>query len=474
MTQPFLSAAMHSCTSAGSPSSRITAIAIRSALLSLFLCLCFPCTRADAHPEGFSGLHFTIDGSRMRAAITLHTRDLGVWFPPRNFPNYIADVTAEMESAVDEIIEVQVDGESLSAAQVKAYLLEVGLIEIDVDFELPATADAVELLIWSKHLIHLPRGHQQLLHVEDRRGIAGDAEHGVIRLEDVLGAERDAAAVLLPATLASHSGPAPDIANPDIANPDIANPDIANPDIANRDIANRDTAKAGSTTRDAAGAAQPDERAGTGGGADTTASKRAPKVGAAGEPSSRIPFFRFGVEHILTGYDHLLFLAALLLACTTMKEAAVIITCFTVAHSITLALAALDIVRIPPSVVEPAIALTIVYVAIENLVRTPTLWHRAVVTGSFGLIHGLGFASVLREIGLADLPGGIVLPLLTFNLGVEAGQLIVAGCGYPAVLIARKRARSGNILMTVGSILIAVIGAYWFVSRIASLFMFGP
>ncbi len=459
MTQPFLSAAMHSCTSAGSPSSRITVIAIRSALLSLFLCLCFPCTPADAHPEGFSGLHFTIDGSRMRAAITLHTRDLGVWFPPRNFPNYIADVTAEMESSVDEIIEVQVDGESLSAAQVKAYLLEVGLIEIDVDFELPATADAVELLIWSKHLIHLPRGHQQLLHVEDRRGIAGDAEHGVIRLEDVLSAERDAAAVLLPATHTSHSGPAPDIAKPDIAKPDTAKPD---------------TAKPGSTTRDAAGAAQPDERKVTGGAADATASKRTPKVGAAGAPSSRIPFFRFGVEHILTGYDHLLFLAALLLACTTLKEAAVIITCFTVAHSITLALAALDIVRIPPSVVEPAIALTIVYVAIENLVRTPTLWHRAAVTGSFGLIHGLGFASVLREIGLSDLPGGIVLPLLTFNLGVEAGQLIVAGCGYPVVLIARKRARSGSILMTVGSIVIAVIGAYWFVSRIASLFVFGP
>ena len=155
-------------------------------------------TRAFGHPEGFSGLHVTITADRMRAAITLHTRDLGTWFPPGKYPDYVADVTREMEKTVDEIVELQIDEQPLPISSVKAFLLEVGLIEIDVDYQLPASAEPVELLVWSKHLIHMPRGHQQLLFVEDRREIAPDAEHGVMRLEDVLTVERDAGAVLLP------------------------------------------------------------------------------------------------------------------------------------------------------------------------------------------------------------------------------------------------------------------------------------
>jgi hydrogenase/urease accessory protein HupE len=211
-------------------------------------------------------------------------------------------------------------------------------------------------------------------------------------------------------------------------------------------------------------------------GSSATASStpRTPNVGTSPGQTSRISFFWFGVEHILTGYDHLLFLAALLLACTTLREAAAIITCFTVAHSITLALAALDIVRIPASIVEPAIALTIVCVAAENLYHTPVLWHRAAIACLFGLIHGLGFASALREIGVGSMPGGIVAPLLKFNLGVEAGQLFVAACCFPVLIFARNRLTRGSILVTAGSILIAVIGGYWFVSRIVSILFSGP
>ncbi len=417
-------------------------IAISRVLMAVLLNLCLPCGRATAHPEGFSGLHVTIDGDRIRAAITLHTRDFGAWFPPARYPDYVADVTREMETTVDEIIEVQVDQQPLPVDGARAFLREVGLIEVDVDFTLPSSSDTVELLVWSKHLIHLPRGHQQLLFVEDRRGISNDVEHGLIRLEDVLTVERDAAAVLLPAlrqmaTVTSGQG-VPKIGD------------------SHLDQGSGDT-----------GEHHADR--------ETSSSVRKPKAGAAAErSSSRVSFFRFGVEHILTGYDHLLFLAALLLACKTFKEAAAIITCFTVAHSITLALAALDVVRMPASIVEPAIALTIVYVAVENLLRTPTLWRRAAVTCFFGLIHGLGFASALREIGLDSIPGGIFWPLLKFNLGVEVGQLCVAAFCLPGLLFARKRERWSTILTVVGSALIALIGGYWLVSRVIPLFLFGP
>ncbi len=355
--------------------------------------LCLP---ANAHPEGLSGLHVTIAGDRLRAAITLHTRDFNAWFPAVNYPDYVADVCREMERTVDEIIEVQVDQEVLSVTAVKAFLLEVGLIELDVDFVLPTSATPVELLVWSKHLIHMPRGHQQILIVEDRRGIATAEEHGVIQLEDLLTVERDAAATKLPAGRQSNT---------------------VTDDVSPATI----------------------------------------------EPSpSRISFFWFGFEHIRTGYDHLLFLAALLLVCSTFKEAAAIITCFTIAHSITLALAALNVVRISTSIVEPAIALSIVYVAIENLFRTPPLWQRATITCGFGLIHGLGFASALREIGLATLPGSVFWPLLKFNLGVETGQLCVAAVCLPIFLVARKRERWNSILTIGGSLLIALCGGYWF------------
>lgn len=399
--------------------------------------LLFPAD-AFAHPEGFSGLHVTISDGTMRAAITLHTRDLDAWFPPGKYPDYVADITREAEKTVDEILEVQVDGQPLAIASVHAFLLEVGLIEIDVDYQFPRRDMPVELLVWSKHLILMPRGHQQLLFIEDRRGMSSDIENGTMRLDEVLTVEQDAGAVVLPVTLDSVSVSSP--------------------------AASQETSSAIVPTmveRDEVPVRPVDDA-------------RKPKANVPSQGStSGISFFAFGVEHIVTGYDHLLFLAALLLTCTKFSEAATIVTCFTIAHSVTLAAAALDIVGLPGEIVEPAIALSIVYVAVENLFGTPTLWRRAAITCGFGLIHGLGFASALRDIGLGKIPGGVVLPLLKFNLGVEAGQLFVAALLLPLLFQLRRNERLTMRLVPAGSILVAVVGGYWFVTRVLSQFLFG-
>lgn len=411
---------------------------VRLALLFL-VNACFPISTALAHPEGFSGIHVTLDGNRIRAAITLHTRDLGAWFPPGKYPDYVADVTREMEKTVDEIVELQVDGQPQKIVAAKAFLLEVGLIEIDVDYQLPSGVADAELLIWSKHLIRMPRGHQQLLYVEDRRLVDDKQTAGVILLDDVLSAQRDAAAWIL---------------SP------LATVDPAA--ISDRASEVSDSLDSDESPAESVAAAE-------GGLEDHGDSSRKPKATAASaHPTSRISFYLFGVEHIITGYDHLLFLAALLLVCTTFSEAAAIITCFTVAHSITLALAALDVVRLPSGIVEPLIALSIVYIAVENLRSQPPLWHRVAITSFFGLIHGLGFASALREIGLGTIPGGVIGPLLRFNLGVESGQLVVAAILLPLLFWAQKHERFATRLVPVGSCLIALIGGYWLVSRVAS------
>lgn len=139
-------------------------------------------------------------------------------------------------------------------------------------------------------------------------------------------------------------------------------------------------------------------------------------------------FFRFlvlGIEHILTGYDHLAFLLALLIAGGSLRHNARIITSFTLAHSLTLALATFGLVNISPAIVEPLIAASIVFVGLENLFSR-RLAARWLVTFSFGLIHGLGFASTLRELGIGGLGARAAIPLLSFNLGVEVAQIAIA------------------------------------------------
>jgi hydrogenase/urease accessory protein HupE len=177
-------------------------------------------------------------------------------------------------------------------------------------------------------------------------------------------------------------------------------------------------------------------------------------------------FLKLGIEHILTGYDHLLFLFALMVVCRDLRSIFTVITCFTIAHSITLALATLDIVRLPGRVVEPMIAASIAYVGIENLVRGDAPKWRGLITFSFGLVHGLGFADALREFGIGSGNFGIVLPLIGFNLGVEVGQLSVAALVLPILWQLRKNRPFVRQWVPACSVVVTLAGSYWLVERI--------
>jgi hydrogenase/urease accessory protein HupE len=184
-------------------------------------------------------------------------------------------------------------------------------------------------------------------------------------------------------------------------------------------------------------------------------------------PVSFGEFLVLGVKHILTGYDHLLFLFGLLVVSTRFLDSLKIITCFTVAHSITLAVATFNLVQIPSRVVEPAIAASIVYVGAENLWRggKPPKG-RWLLTFAFGLIHGFGFASVLREMGIASGQGSIAVPLVSFNLGVEAGQIMVAAVVLPLIWWLRNHKGFVQRGVPACSLIVALAGAYWLVERV--------
>jgi hydrogenase/urease accessory protein HupE len=178
-------------------------------------------------------------------------------------------------------------------------------------------------------------------------------------------------------------------------------------------------------------------------------------------------FILLGVEHILLGFDHLAFLFALLIAGGTLREAVKIISSFTVAHSITLSLATLDAVAIPASVVEPLIAASIIYVGLENVWRRE-IKRRWMLTFAFGLVHGFGFASALRELGVG-VGVKAVAPLLSFNLGVEIGQIAVAALVLPLTWKLRRWPQFVIRYVPACSILIALAGGYWLWDRLWGL-----
>jgi hydrogenase/urease accessory protein HupE len=193
--------------------------------------------------------------------------------------------------------------------------------------------------------------------------------------------------------------------------------------------------------------------------------KAAPPVEPA-EPPTFWGFLWLGITHIWTGYDHLLFLFGLLVVCRSFRSIVGIISCFTVAHSITLALATLNIVSIPSSVIEPMIAASIFYVGVENLVRRGAEPRgRWALTFGFGLIHGFGFASVLRELGIGSNGHGLAMPLFTFNLGVEIGQVSIALLVLPIVWQLRKKPTFVRRGVPILSALVALAGLYWFLER---------
>ena len=181
------------------------------------------------------------------------------------------------------------------------------------------------------------------------------------------------------------------------------------------------------------------------------------------QPAGFGHWFEFGISHIFEGYDHLLFVLCLVIVVTSWKRLALVITSFTLAHSITLALGALDLVVVSPVVVEPAVALTILWVALENVFRSEPE-ARARITFAFGLIHGFAFSGVLRDAGMSG--GDLLTPLLGFNLGVEAGQLILVLPLFPGVLWLQKqpeRAKRARVVVGIG---VAVMAVYWFIERV--------
>jgi len=181
--------------------------------------------------------------------------------------------------------------------------------------------------------------------------------------------------------------------------------------------------------------------------------------------NSMFRFLVLGIEHILTGYDHLAFLLALLIAGGSLRHNAKIITSFTVAHSLTLALATLGVITVPSRIVEPVIAASIVFVGLENLFRR-RLAARWLVTFVFGLVHGLGFASVLRDVGIGELGAGAAVPLLSFNLGVELAQIAIAALVLPLVWKLEQRPSFTLKHAPALSLLITCAGVYWLFTRI--------
>lgn len=174
-------------------------------------------------------------------------------------------------------------------------------------------------------------------------------------------------------------------------------------------------------------------------------------------------FFALGLEHIFTGYDHILFVISLLFGAKTIKNIFSLVTAFTIAHSVTLALATLDIVQLPGRFVESAIALSIVYVALINIFN-PDSKHQPWLAFAFGLIHGFGFAGILSEMRLDG--SHLVYSLLSFNIGIEIGQVIIVSLVFPILLWLKKLTfKPIKWVIPGSSVAILAFGLVWFIER---------
>jgi hydrogenase/urease accessory protein HupE len=176
-----------------------------------------------------------------------------------------------------------------------------------------------------------------------------------------------------------------------------------------------------------------------------------------------VGFAVLGVEHILSGYDHILFLISLLMLGGGLRQLVKVVSAFTLAHSLTLSLAALDAIALPARWVESAIALSIVYVAAENVWRREhAVRTRWLVTFAFGLVHGLGFAGILKELALTG--DNLLLSLAGFNAGVEIGQVAIVGVLYLALRWLRASPKEIIVrrLVSAGA---AAAGSVWFIQR---------
>ena len=188
-------------------------------------------------------------------------------------------------------------------------------------------------------------------------------------------------------------------------------------------------------------------------------------------------FVKLGLAHIVEGYDHLLFLFCLLIAGGSFRHFLVVVTAFTVGHSVTLGASVLGYISLPSSLTETIIALSIVIAALLNLWwldsdsksgvdSLSTLKSRGILAGAFGLIHGLGFAGILTEIGIEG--SGVAAPLLGFNLGVELGQIVIVILFFPVLMAFNKWDKRVPFLKGC-SVVAALIGAYWMLERMGFL-----
>lgn len=197
-------------------------------------------------------------------------------------------------------------------------------------------------------------------------------------------------------------------------------------------------------------------------------SAESPQQTFAGEKSLWDHLYEFtvlGVEHIFLGYDHVMFLLALIVVGGRLLILVKVVTAFTVAHSITLCLAALEIVRLPSQWIEAGIALSIVYVAVENF-WLKRMEYRWIITFAFGLVHGFGFANVLRELGLPTR--GLVASLFAFNAGVEIGQVAIVALVFPLIAWLSRQSYQRTVVLVV-SAFIGFFGLGWFVERVFGL-----
>lgn len=196
-----------------------------------------------------------------------------------------------------------------------------------------------------------------------------------------------------------------------------------------------------------------------------------------------LSFIRMGIEHIVPdGLDHMLFIIGLYLASPRLRSLLILVTTFTLAHSVTLTLAATGLVVAPPRLIEPIIALSIAAIAIENIISTrkkrsqdvaqttstsdvKSEWIRAAIVFAFGLVHGLGFASAFQEM---ELPKSVLVPALVgFNLGVELGQLLVLCAAFTLIGWSARKSWYRAAVVIPASAAIACVGIYWAVTRIA-------
>ncbi|WP_222429888.1 HupE/UreJ family protein [Paenibacillus cremeus] len=175
-----------------------------------------------------------------------------------------------------------------------------------------------------------------------------------------------------------------------------------------------------------------------------------------------LSFFVLGMNHILSGYDHLLFLFSLLIARQTFKQYAGTITAFTIAHSITLALTVTGVIHVSSRIVEPAIALSICYVALDNLIRKKVS-HRWVLTFIFGLIHGMGFADILMEMNIPK--SELAVDLISFNVGIETVQVILVALVLPALALLYRWKHSKQVAFA-GSAAALILGGLWLIERV--------